>query len=86
MGMLFAAGVAFLTPLHAQTRESSVKVMSYNIYRGGKMRGQPLSQTAKVKELFDVHPQYYGWSRLICFQQRSARAGRNRGRELIIGR
>ena len=26
----------------------SLKVMSYNIYRGGEMRGQPLSQTAKV--------------------------------------
>jgi hexosaminidase len=26
--------------LHAQTEESSVKVMSYNIYRGGTMRGQ----------------------------------------------
>ena len=26
----------------------SVKVMSYNIYRGGTMRGQPLSQTAKA--------------------------------------
>ena len=28
--------------------ESSVKVMSYNVYRGGEMRGQPLSQTVKV--------------------------------------
>ncbi|MCP4312852.1 MAG: hypothetical protein GY790_16440 [Bacteroidetes bacterium] len=46
--MLFAAGVAFLTPLHAQTEESSVKVMSYNIHRGGTMLGQPLSQTVKV--------------------------------------
>ena len=26
----------------------SVKVMSYNIYRGGTMRRQPLSQTAKA--------------------------------------
>lgn len=25
-----------------------VRVMSYNVYRGGTMRGQPLSQTAKV--------------------------------------
>ena len=28
--------------------ESSVRVMAYNIYRGGEMHGQPLSQTAKV--------------------------------------
>ena len=34
---------------HAEEPEaSSVKVMSYNIYRGGTMRKQPLSQTAKV--------------------------------------
>ena len=33
---------------HAQSEEFSVKVMTYNIYRGGEMRGQPLSQTAKV--------------------------------------
>ena len=46
--MLFAVGLAFVSPLHAQTEESNVKVMSYNIYRGGTMRGQPLSQTAKV--------------------------------------
>ena len=31
---------------HPET--SSVKVMSYNIYRGGTMRKQPLSQTVKV--------------------------------------
>ncbi len=48
IGMLFAIGAAFVTPLHAQTEESSVRVMSYNIYRGGTMRRQPLSQTAKV--------------------------------------
>lgn len=48
IGMLFAVGLAFVTPLHAQSEESSVKVMSYNIYRGGTMRRQPLSQTAKV--------------------------------------
>ena len=35
-------------PLQAQTEEPRVKVMSYNIYRGGTMRGQLLSQTAKV--------------------------------------
>ncbi len=48
IGMLLAVGSAFVTPLHAQTEESSVKVMSYNVYRGGTQRGQPLSQTAKV--------------------------------------
>lgn len=48
LGMLFAVGLAFVIPLHAQAEESSVTVMSYNIYRGGVMRGQPLSQTAKV--------------------------------------
>ncbi len=47
IGMLFAAGAAFEAPLRAQT-ESSVNVMSYNIYRGGEMRGQPLSQTVNV--------------------------------------
>lgn len=49
--MLLAA-VAFLTPLHAQTETSSespkLRVMSYNIYRGGEMHGQTLAQTAKV--------------------------------------
>ena len=48
LGMLFAVGPGFVTPLHAQTEESSVKVMSYNIHRGGTMLGQPLSQTVKV--------------------------------------
>ena len=50
--ILIAAGASFGSPLHAQTEESSeelsVKVMSYNVYRGGTKRGQPLSQTAKV--------------------------------------
>lgn len=32
----------------AHAEESGVKVMSYNIFRGGTMRGQPLSQTVKV--------------------------------------
>jgi len=31
-----------------EAEETSIRVMSYNIYRGGTMRGQPLSQTAKV--------------------------------------
>jgi endonuclease/exonuclease/phosphatase family metal-dependent hydrolase len=46
---LFAVGPGFVTSLHAQTEEKSVRVMSYNIHRGGVvMRKQPLSQTAKV--------------------------------------
>jgi len=48
LGMLFAIGPGIATPLHAQTEMSSVTVMSYNIYRGGTMREQPLSQTVKV--------------------------------------
>ena len=46
--MLFTVGPVFVTSLHAQTEESSVTVMSYNIHRGGTMLGQPLSQTVKV--------------------------------------
>ncbi len=48
IGMLLAVGLAFVFPLHAQSEAPSVKVMSYNIYRGGTMHGQPLFQTAKV--------------------------------------
>lgn len=48
IGKLLTIGLAFIIPLHAQTEESSVKVMSYNIFRGGTMRGQSLSQTVKV--------------------------------------
>ena len=47
IGMMFAIGLSFGTPLHAQTKEP-ITVMSYNIYRGGTMSRQPLSQTAKV--------------------------------------
>lgn len=31
-----------------QAEEHSISVMSFNIYRGGTMRGQPLTQTVKV--------------------------------------
>lgn len=48
VGILLTIGLVFGTPLRAQTEESSVNVMSYNIYRGGTYGGQPLSQTAKV--------------------------------------
>ncbi len=42
------ANLTRLAPLDAQSEESSVNVMSYNIFRGGRMRKQPLSQTARV--------------------------------------
>ncbi len=49
---LFAVGPEFATSLHAQTEEKSIRVMSYNIHRGGiVMLKQPLSQTAKVIQL-----------------------------------
>lgn len=45
-------GLTCLASLHAEAENpragSSVKVMSYNLYRGGMMLGQPLTQTAKV--------------------------------------
>jgi endonuclease/exonuclease/phosphatase family metal-dependent hydrolase len=41
-----------LTPVHAQAEESTLRVMSYNIHRGGVvMLKQPLSQTAKAIRL-----------------------------------
>jgi exonuclease III len=50
--MLFTIGTASITPLNAQNKEPAeelcIKVMTYNLYRGGTMRGQPLSQTAEV--------------------------------------
>ena len=37
-----------VTPLHAEAEKSMLRVMSYNIHRGGVvMLKQPLSQTAK---------------------------------------
>jgi endonuclease/exonuclease/phosphatase family metal-dependent hydrolase len=49
---LFAVGPGFATALHAQTEEKSIRVMSYNIHRGGiVMLKQPLYQTAKVIQL-----------------------------------
>ena len=52
IGMLLAVGMAFVTPQQAQAEKSSeaasIRVMTYNIYRGGTMHRQPLSQTAKV--------------------------------------
>lgn len=41
--------IAVLTAgLTVQSEEFRINVMSYNIYRGGTMRGQPLTQTANV--------------------------------------
>ena len=38
-----------VTPLHVRAEESSLRVMSYNIHRGGVVHlKQPLSQTVKV--------------------------------------
>ncbi|MGB2561146.1 MAG: endonuclease/exonuclease/phosphatase family protein, partial [Akkermansiaceae bacterium] len=51
--MLLAAGVALVTPVHAEeSAESTLRVMSYNIHRGGIIcNKQPLSQTAKGIQL-----------------------------------
>ena len=52
IGIVSAIGLLFLTPLHAENekpRETArLRVMTYNVYRGGTSRGQSLSQTAKV--------------------------------------
>ena len=55
IGMLFAIGLSFATPLHAKPEkpgeELTVRVMTYNVCRGGTHWGQPLSQSAKMIEL-----------------------------------
>jgi len=51
---IWAAALAamILKPLHVQAEESTLRVMSYNIHRGGVvMLKQPLSQTAKAIQL-----------------------------------
>lgn len=48
LAMLFAIGPGVVGSLHAQAEASSVRVMSYNVFRGGTQRGQALSQTVKV--------------------------------------
>ena len=46
---IFTVGPGFVNLLYAQAGEEGVRVMSYNIHRGGVvMLKQPLSQTAKV--------------------------------------
>lgn len=48
-GLLLTLASVFADSLHAQSEELSVKVMSYNIHRGGVVYlKQPLSQTVKV--------------------------------------
>ena len=45
----FAFGLVLFCSVHAETEEKSLRVMSYNIHRGGVvLLKQPLSQTAKV--------------------------------------
>jgi endonuclease/exonuclease/phosphatase family metal-dependent hydrolase len=52
LGMLLVIATALVTSLHAQTEEERIRVMSYNIHRGGVvMLKQPLSQTAKAIQL-----------------------------------
>jgi len=51
-GMLLAVASAFAPTLHAETQMKNIRVMSYNIHRGGVvMLKQPLSQTAKAIRL-----------------------------------
>ena len=48
----FAFGLVLFCPVHAQTQKENIRVMSYNIHRGGVvMLKQPLSQTAKAIQL-----------------------------------
>ncbi len=48
----FAFGLVLFCSVHAETEEKSLRVMSYNIHRGGVvLLKQPLSQTAKVIRL-----------------------------------
>ncbi len=55
MVKLLTIGLSLVTPLHAEpptpSEESIVRVMTYNVLRGGTKRGQPLSQSAKMIEL-----------------------------------
>ena len=54
-GMLLAVASAFAATLHAETQKKNIRVMSYNIHRGGVvMLKQPLSQTAKAIRLAEA--------------------------------
>ena len=46
--LIVLAAILCIGRTETPAQESSIRVMSYNIYRGGTMRKQPLSQTAKV--------------------------------------
>ena len=46
--LIILSAMLCICVLKTQAEESSISVMSYNIYRGGTMRGQPLSQTARA--------------------------------------
>ncbi len=48
MGALLVMGSSCAPIAQTRIEEDQVRVMSYNIYRGGTMRGQTLSQTVKV--------------------------------------
>ena len=51
-GILVALVMVVVVPLHAQAEAASLRVMSYNLHRGGVvMLKQPLSQTAKAIQL-----------------------------------
>ncbi len=49
-GMVIGLIVASLSVLKAENAEPELRVMSFNLLRGGAGRGQPLSQSAKVIE------------------------------------
>ena len=55
MVKLLTIGLSLATPLHAEPEkpgeELTVRVMTYNVCRGGTYWGQPLSQSAKMIEL-----------------------------------
>ena len=46
--LVFACAMLCVCVVETQAEDSSMSVMTFNIYRGGTMRGQPLTQTAKV--------------------------------------
>ena len=51
-GTLFLLSLYLASPVQGQTKEPTLRVMSYNIHRGGVvMLKQPLSQTAKAIQL-----------------------------------
>ena len=59
IGMLLAAVASFVTTLHAENEKpgeasieaTSIRVMTYNVCRGGTYQGQPLSQSVKMIQM-----------------------------------